>query len=282
MRRRAFIAAFAGAMLFCTSLYGGSIVQVSAFAFWFPFSGQAPPCNQSVSATGTTAAFVSASCPQSQMLDANASASVAFASGVLQRLLVAVAAEDLHPTSFDEGSQSRATASDEELLTAVGGSGPATLLLQFQLRGGENAFTGSFMGTSMNFTLKVNGAQALSMSCPPGISNGFLCASNPPFVNNVPVSLNIPVTFNTGVDFTEQLGVSATPSLGGFVSPVNFGPDSGVEARLTGYSILDQNGQPIPGSSLISTVATPEPAGLPLVFLSLIAMAAFLTKKAAR
>jgi hypothetical protein len=275
----------AGVMLSSASLYGGSVVQVSAFAFWFPFSGQALPCNQSASATGTTAAFISASCPQGGMLDANASASVAFASGVLPRLLVAVTAEVLQPTSFDEGSQSRATAGDEELLTAVGGSGPATLLLQFQLQGGEKAFTGPFMGTSMNFTLKVNGTQVLSMSCPPGITNGFLCASNPPFVNNLPVSLSIPVTFNTGVDFMEGLGVAAVPNLGGFVSPVNFGPppqDSGVEARLTGYSILDQNGQPIPGASLISTVATPEPAGLPLVFLSFMALAAFHTKKRIR
>jgi hypothetical protein len=163
---------------------------------------------------------------------------------------------------------------DEPHLSVVGGSGLATLMLQFQLYG-ESTPSYPIATSQMNFTVAVNGSTVLSTSCPlppvppPLLATGFVCPpvpSQPPFY--MPVSVSIPVTFNNTFDLTEQLTASGGGSNGG-VSFARTVPRS----VLAGYSILDQNGNPIPGASLVA-LPIPEPGAFSLVCLSLIAILA--------
>jgi hypothetical protein len=184
---------------------------------------------------------------------------------------------------MDAGASVR-VADDEPNLAVVGGSGPATLMLQFQLWGVAEVWQpGNFAG-GMNFSLQMNGSQVLSTSCPsfndkpaPGYANVFACAPNYPQAGYWPVSVSIPVIFNTAFDLTEQLTVSGSvgisynggsESLSTRVSGVGQ-PAGSVAAVLADYSIRDPNGDPIPGASLVG-FTVPEPGAFWLVCLSLI------------
>jgi hypothetical protein len=157
---------------------------------------------------------------------------------------------------------------DEPHLSVVGGSGLATLMLQFQLYGeAYGHYPSSIVG--MNFTVAVNGSQVLSTSCPfPPYQfppyTGFVCPQQPRPPFYTPVSVSLPVTFNTTFDLTEQLTMSGFNSYVLTTAP---------RSVLAGYSILDQDGNAIPDASLVA-LAIPEPGAFSLVCLSLIAILA--------
>jgi hypothetical protein len=203
---------------------------------------------------------------------------VTFGTSVLPELGAGISAVAPYVVSSSAGAYAQVT-DDEPYLSVVGGSGLATLMLQFQLYG-EAYVQYPTSTTGMNFTVTVNGSQVLSTSCPPPLSYnppppyappntvGFDCRQHPypPFYT--PVSVSIPVTFNTTFDLTEQLTLRGGAGSGGGTN-VSQSPRS----VLAGYSILDQNGNPIPDASLVA-LAIPEPGAFWLVCLSLIAILA--------
>jgi hypothetical protein len=268
MRHQGRLSGFiAGLTLFCAnSVLADSLVQVQTVAGWNGGSTVAPtPCSDSETMSSPGTAAVSSSCGPLFPRAVTASASGTVGGGIIPNLSGTL----LTSTSLFFPPFTYATASMTESYTGVlevdGGSGHATLVLDFGLTGEGTEF-GSENGASMNFSVD----SGSSLSCPSSDNPvvGFICYG---FQGYQPESVSIPVTFGVPFTFFEQLKINVSGSDGDSADAVGENgnvPFSGAGSFFIGYSV-DQNGNAVGGT----LAAAPEPSALLLIPLSLCFMA---------
>jgi hypothetical protein len=160
-----------------------------------------------------------------------------------------------------------------ETLIVLGGSGPATLVLDFGLMGqgiddtnSESSASMTFSGTAGTFTA------GTFTTCPPNLSGvlfviAFACSGPQGYQ---PESASIPVTFGVPFSFTEHLTISVSGIDASFTNVQN--PTG---AFLVDYSVLDQGGNSVDGASLAEV---PEPASF-LLMLPIFGLIAWRSRK---
>jgi hypothetical protein len=163
------------------------------------------------------------------------------------------------PFSFANAS---VTTTEDDLLVVLGGSGAATLVLNFRLTGRVNEDFYPESGTSMSFNVSGNGV-GLSTACPFDGQFSILCQQTP-FLAYFPASISIPVTFGVPFDLVQQLTVTGTGGDGG-------GAGGGIQAALASISIIDPNGAPLPNATLATAIPEPNSLSLVLPFAILVA-----------
>jgi hypothetical protein len=258
----------AGLTLFCAnSVLANSLVQVQTFAGWNGSIVDPTPCSDSETMSSPGSAAVSSACGPLFPGAVTASASGTVGGGIIPNL----SGKLLTSTSPFFPPFTDATASLTESYTGGlevdGGSGPATLVLDFGLTGEGSEF-GFENGASMNFS--VDGGS--SLSCPSLTSGnptfGFICDNAQDYQ---PESVSIPVTFGVPFTFFEQLKINVSGLDGDSADAVgDTGEPSfnGAGSFFVGYSV-DQNGNAVGGT----LAAAPEPSALLLIPLSLCFMA---------